>query len=80
VKIGAEEAGSPSCGIWCLGKVLFGVCFSMMGDDFVVDKLRAVWRTSFSSSLSWESKSMKSTPGKRGMKDSSSGKSATQEV
>src|SRR6266852_2387329 len=46
----------------------------MMGMISLSTNWRAVWRTSFSSSLSWESKSMKSTPGKEGMNNPSSGK------
>src|SRR5437773_8014169 len=38
------------------------LCFSMMGTISFSTNSRAVWRTSFSSSFSCESKSMKSTP------------------
>src|SRR5258708_22880735 len=40
----------------------------MMGMISLSTNWRAGWGKSFSSSLSWQSKSMKSTPGKEGMK------------
>src|SRR6267143_3884696 len=57
-----KNPNSPSCGTRCFGKTPSRFCFSMMGMISFSTNCRAVCRTSFSSSFSCESKSIKSTP------------------